>query len=41
MNDSKLLGRGSGRTKWIVTGGDGRVVATHQLTLDREVKGKD
>jgi len=31
MNDSRLLGRGRGRTKWIVTGGDGRVVAVHQL----------
>jgi hypothetical protein len=33
MNDSKLLGRGRGRTRWIVTGGDGRVVAIHQLIL--------
>jgi len=33
MNDSKLLGRGSGRTRWIVTGGDGSVVAIYQLIL--------
>ena len=33
MNDSKLLGRGRGRTRWIVTGGDGSVVAIHQLIL--------
>jgi hypothetical protein len=36
MNDSKLLGRGRGRTRWTVTGGDGRVVAIHQLVLCRE-----
>jgi hypothetical protein len=33
MNDSKLLGRGRGRTRWIVTGGDGSVVAKNQLSL--------
>jgi hypothetical protein len=32
MNDSRLLGRGRGRTRWIVTGGEGSVVATHQLS---------
>lgn len=36
MNDIRLLGRGRGRTRWIVTGGDGRVVAIRQLVLGRE-----
>jgi hypothetical protein len=32
MYDRRLLGRGKGRTRWIVTGGEGRVVATYQLS---------
>ena len=34
MNDSRLLGRGRGRTRWMVTGGDGRVVADPSAQSD-------
>lgn len=38
MKESNEVGRGKGRTRWIVTGGEGSVVAIHQLQLTMDVQ---